>query len=73
MQYETTLGEKSAPMVRKSALPMQSDNAPSFVLPWSHYLILMRIDNPAERSFYEIEAHKQQWNKRELRRQVASS
>ena len=70
---ETTAGEKSAPMVRKSALPMQGDNAPSFVLPWSHYLILMRIDNPAERSFYEIEAHKQQWNKRELRRQVASS
>ena len=33
----------------------------------------MRIDNPAERGFYEIEAYKQQWNKRELRRQVASS
>lgn len=70
---ETTAGEKSAPMVRKSAFSMQGDNAPSFVLPWSHYLILMRIDNPAERSFYEIEAYKQQWNKRELRRQVASS
>ena len=42
-------------------------------MPWSHYLILMRIDNPAERGFYEIEAYKQQWNKRELRRQVASS
>ena len=36
-------------------------------------LILMRIDNPAKRGFYEIEAYKQQWNKRELRRQVASS
>lgn len=70
---ETPAGEKSAPMVRKSAFPVHDNNAPSFVLPWSHYLILMRIDNPAERSFYEIEAHKQQWNKRELRRQVASS
>ena len=35
-------------------------------------MILMRIDNPAERGFYEIEAYKQQWNKRELCRQVAS-
>lgn len=27
-----------------------------FVLSWSHYLFLMRIDNPDERKFYEIEA-----------------
>ena len=65
--------EKSEPAVRKSAPFAQGVKSPSFVLPWSHYLILMRIDNPAERSFYEIEAYKQQWNKRELRRQVASS
>lgn len=33
----------------------------------------MRIDNPLERSFYEVECHKQNWSKRELQRQVASS
>ncbi len=70
---ELPSGENSAPTVRKSALIAQGTKDPSFVLPWSHYLILMRIDNPAERGFYEIEAYKQQWNKRELRRQVASS
>lgn len=70
---ESPSEEKSAPMVRKSALIAQGTKDPSFVLPWSHYLILMRIDNPIERNFYEIEAYKQQWNKRELRRQVASS
>lgn len=46
---------------------------PSFVLSWSHYLILMRIDNPDERSFYEIEACKQNWSKRDLQRQIGSS
>ncbi len=66
-------GEKSAPTVRKSTLLAQGTKDPSFVLPWSHYLILMRIDDPDERGFYEVEAYKQQWNKRELRRQVASS
>lgn len=44
-----------------------------FSLSWSHYLILMRVKNPEARSFYEIEAHKQQWSKRQLKRQVASS
>ncbi len=70
---ELPSGENSVPTVRKSALIAQGTKDPSFVLPWSHYLILMRIDNPDERGFYEIEAYKQQWNKRELRRQVASS
>ena len=70
---ELPSGENSAPTVRKSAFIAQGAKDPSFVLPWSHYLILMRIDNPDERGFYEIEAYKQQWNKRELRRQVASS
>lgn len=44
-----------------------------FVLPWSHYLILMREENPAARKFYEIESQRQQWSKRQLQRQVASS
>lgn len=45
----------------------------SFTLSWSHYLILMRIDNPDERNFYEIESAKQQWSVRQLSRQVGSS
>ena len=44
-----------------------------FTLSWSHYLILMRIENPDERSFYEIEASKQQWSFRQLQRQYGSS
>lgn len=46
---------------------------PNFKLPWSHYIILLREKNPQARSFYEIEAYNQQWSKRQLQRQVASS
>lgn len=46
---------------------------PEFVLSWSHYLILMRIENPDARSFYEIECAEQQWSVRQLSRQVGSS
>ena len=46
---------------------------PNFTVSWSHYQILMRIDNPDERSFYEIECAKQQWSVRQLQRQVGSS
>ena len=44
-----------------------------FRLSWSHYLVLMHINNPQARSFYEIEAFKQQWSVRQLQRQIGSS
>lgn len=44
-----------------------------FVVSWSHYLQLMRIDNQEERSFYEIEAAKSGWSVRTLQRQYNSS
>ena len=46
---------------------------PLFTLSWSHYLILMRIENADERNFYEIECQQQNWSFRELQRQYASS
>ncbi len=46
---------------------------PKFTLSWSHYLILMRVENPDARSFYEIECTQQQWSVRQLNRQVGSS
>ena len=41
-----------------------------FYLSWSHYLFLMRIDNNAERDFYEKEAENSNWSLRELKRTV---
>jgi len=40
-----------------------------FELIWSHYVFLSRIENEYERSFYEIEAIRNSWSLRELRRQ----
>ncbi|MDD5676306.1 MAG: PDDEXK nuclease domain-containing protein [Chitinivibrionales bacterium] len=44
-----------------------------FKLSWTHYLFLMSIDDPDERSFYEIESAAQNWTIRELRRQFNTS
>lgn len=49
------------------------NNTNNFCLSWNHYLILMRIENPDARQFYEIEAKSQDWSVRQLRRQVGSS
>jgi len=53
--------------------PTLFDRSYPFTLGWSHYLMLMRIENPDERRFYEIEATRQQWTYRQLQRQYGSS
>jgi len=54
-----------------------NENSPAlsstFSLSWSHYVFLMRIENTAERRFYEIEAYENNWSLRELKRQFDSS
>jgi predicted nuclease of restriction endonuclease-like (RecB) superfamily len=54
---------KSEPLVRKSI----------FILQWTHYLLLMRIDDVNERKFYEIETANEKWTKRELHRNYDSA
>lgn len=44
-----------------------------FVLSWSHYLVLMRIENTNERRFYEIECAANHWSLAQLKRQYHSS
>jgi len=51
----------------KSEIPEFAPN-----LGWSHYCILMRLKRSDARSFYEIEASKNNWSVRELRRQTSS-
>ncbi len=46
---------------------------PKFNLSWSHYLKLMRIENPNERRFYEIECATNNWSLKELQRQFDAS
>jgi len=79
-QKQQTLSAESANaqvLVTQSTLPLISQSMISksypFTLGWSHYLILMRIENADERRFYEIEATNQQWTVRQLQRQYGSS
>ncbi len=41
-------------------------------LSWSHYVELLKIDDPIERSFYLKECEQENWGVRELRRQMRS-
>ena len=43
-----------------------------FTLSWSHYVLLLSIKDPDERSFYEIEATNEGWSVPELKRQKAA-
>jgi predicted nuclease of restriction endonuclease-like (RecB) superfamily len=41
-------------------------------LPWTHFIELIRIDEPLKRAFYEVETLKNRWSVRELKRQLDS-
>ena len=75
--YEIGDTGKSPNTMCKSDMSQDSLNGiypiPQFKLSWSHYLVLMRIENPNERSFYEIEAVENGWDLTELKRQFKSS
>lgn len=71
-QKSETVSRKSADMIGSYSAVMQVLSE-KFTLSWSHYLFLMRISNPQERKFYEIEAAKERWSLRELKRQFNSA
>jgi predicted nuclease of restriction endonuclease-like (RecB) superfamily len=58
----------------KSATVSRKSTQPDFItnLSWSHYVELMKIARDEARQFYTIEATKNNWNVRELRRQINS-
>lgn len=57
----------------ESWIRILGDEEVPFKLTWTHYLILMRIENVDERNFYEIEAYNEGWDYRTLQRQYHSS
>lgn len=64
---QTTSGKLAQTSIRQTP----SGKSP-FTLSWSHYVVLMTIKDPDERSFYEIESRQADWDVRELKRQKAS-
>ncbi len=71
--------QKSEPLARKSLSIQKSEplarkfDLPPFKLSWTHYVMLLKIENAIERKFYEIEATAENWSKRELQRQYESA
>jgi predicted nuclease of restriction endonuclease-like (RecB) superfamily len=41
-------------------------------LSWTHYRLLLRVEKPEARAFYEVEAVNARWSTRELERQISS-
>ena len=69
---ETNL-EQMRKFFKVYGIPQTLSEEFQFNLSWSHYLILMRIEDIDTRNFYEIEAIQNNWSLRELKRQVNSS
>ena len=72
-KYETVsskLQNNDNQLIETQQTPLSK--SPVFRLSWSHYLILMGLENEQERSFYEIEAAKQNWSLAQLKRQYHS-
>ncbi len=49
-----------------------SQIAARFPLPWSHYVLLLKVANPDARQFYESEALRGGWSVRQLDRQIST-
>jgi len=64
----------SAPLVRKSKVQQPTLLSPGLVLrlSWSHFIELIRIEDPWKRAFYENECLNGQWSVRQLQRQIGS-
>jgi predicted nuclease of restriction endonuclease-like (RecB) superfamily len=59
------------PSTKLNLLSVESFNA-LFPLSWSHYRLLMRLDEPFKREFYEVECIRGNWSVRQLDRQIQS-
>jgi len=84
-QFYLTNSEKGYTLSSQSHQIEQSDTVPhraeivtfntltgKFFLSWSHYCLLMRIDESFQREFYEAECIRGNWSVRQLDRQIQS-
>ena len=70
--HSATIAEMKSQSLAGELGTVQEITPRSFTLSWSHYVFLLTVKNPDERSFYEIEATNEGWNVRELKRQFDS-
>lgn len=71
--FQTLSGKFKPTQICQTVSGQSAPASRPFTLSWSHYVLLIGIENPAERAFYEIEAEKSTWSVRDLRRHFDSS
>jgi predicted nuclease of restriction endonuclease-like (RecB) superfamily len=69
---ELAILQQPAEKLISSQIRQQAIGKSPFTLSWTHYVLLLTIKDPDERSFYEIEATNAGWSVPELKRQKAS-
>lgn len=73
-EFGKGFSKRNLELIRKFYLTYRIAKSPiSQSLSWTHYLHLMRIEDEAERSFYELETANSNWSVRELSRQIDSA
>ena len=68
-RYGKGFGMSNVNKMRKMYIEYPSLKTVSANLTWSHYIELLEIEDPLERSFYEKQAEIENWGVRELKRQ----
>jgi len=63
---------KSQTLSSQSAVAISNTLCAKFPLSWSHYCLLMRLDESFKREFYEAECIRGNWSVRQLDRQIQS-
>ena len=71
-RYGKGFSHSNVVYMRKLYLSYPKSQTLSNFLTWSHYIELLKIDDPLERSFYEKECEEERWGVRELKRQMKS-
>ena len=71
-RYGSGFGISNINKMRKMYIEYPILQTVSAKLTWSHYVELLKIEDPLERSFYEKQAEIENWGVRELKRQRAT-
>lgn len=72
-EYGSGFSKRQVELFRQFYRAFPIANALRSQLGWTHYKMLIRIDNQDKREFYIVEAIKNNWTTRQLERQIHSS
>ncbi len=70
--YGKGFGRSNLLYMRKLYLTCQNSGTLSHLLTWSHYYEILKAENELEIQFYSVQAAKEKWSVRELKRQMKS-